>query len=363
MKKYLFLCFCCSLSIALTAQQKLWVGSYTQASPFGIRLLLFNATDGSLTVLDSVAIPQASFLTYSQKGILYAVEEDTEGKVHAIRKNADNRFEKYSTQPTHGKHPCYIALDKTEQWLTVGNYSSGNLTLYKINEDGSISEPVSTLQHTGKSTNKERQEAAHVHSTVFTPDNRFLLVPDLGIDTVKVYTFNEKTGELTPRYAQSIPFARGGGPRHIAFHPNGKWFYILGELNGMVDVYHYNNQHFQYIESVSALPDGFQGRFTAADIHVSHDGKHLYATLRDQLNSITLFEIQNNGSIKQKNIHATGGKTPRNFFISKDDNWLMVENQNSNKIVVFKRDKNSGEIEYYNHLENIIQPVCMINKD
>lgn len=342
------------------SSQNLWLGSYTNNSDYGIRLLSFQQ-DGSLSVLDSVAVPQASFLVQSKKGILYAVEENLNGNVHAIRSNSEKRFEVFSSQPSMGAHPCYISLDKSEQWLTVGNYSSGNLSLYRIQDDGSISAPITVIQHKGKSTNKERQEAAHVHSTVFTPDNKFLLVPDLGIDSVMVYAFNEITGQLSPTQ-KSIGFETGGGPRHLSFDPTGKYLYILGELNGWVEIYDYKNQEFVFKDKATALPPDFKGSFTAADIHITKDGKHLYLTLRDKLNQIVVFNIQEDGRLKYKNRYSTGGVNPRNFFISEDDQWVLVENQNSNNIIVFKRDKNTGELEYSNHLENVPQPVCLINK-
>lgn len=361
MKKQLFIYFLLFLSSQLHSQQ-LWLGSYTTDSKYGIRLLNLDSKNGKIQVVDSIAVPQASFLTYSKKGILYSVEEDFEGMVHAIKPNSNGKYEIFSSQPTKGAHPCYIALDQSQQWLTVGNYSSGNLSIYKINDDGSLSEPIITHQHYGKSTNKDRQEGPHVHSTVFTPDNKFLLVPDLGIDSVKVYAFDEKNGNLTPSYWNTIGFEKGGGPRHLSIHPNGKYVYVLGELNGKVEVFEYTHQQFRFIDRVSALPPNFNGSFSAADIHISNDGKHLYLSLRDQLNSIVLFDIGDNGQIFKKNSYSTGGVNPRNFYLSPDGKFLIAENQSSNSLVIFKRDQETGELEFYNQIQNIPKPVCLISK-
>ncbi len=357
-KKTILSAFIACICYHINAQTSLWLGSYSPNTAHGIYLLELNQQSGSLQVKDSIAVRNASFLTLSQKGILYSVEEETTGLVHSINTNV-TPYIIQSSQPSNGMHPCYIALDQTEQWLAVGNYSSGNLTLYPVLEDGSIGKAAQIIQHSGKSINVQRQEGPHVHATVFSPDNKFLLVPDLGTDSVNVYAFDAARGTLE-HTSLSIPFTRGGGPRHLAFHPTSKWLYVLGELNGQINVYDYSSGSFVNTQVVVALPEGYRGNVWGADIHVSHDGRHLYASQRDPLNSIMHFSIDAKGSLELQSITPTGGKTPRNFIITKDDQYLLAENQQSKNIVVFKRSPESGLLEYINQLESVTHPVCLV---
>jgi len=216
------------------------------------------------------------------------------------------------------------------------------------------------IQHSGSSTNKDRQEKAHVHSTFFSNDSRFLLVPDLGMDKIMIYSFNDKTGALKPA---PQPFAKtvdGSGPRHIIFSPNNKYVYLIQELSGIVVAYKYNNGGLTAIQQISAAQPDFKGFMGSADIHVSTDGKFLYCSNRGDANTITIFKINPaNGRLTVVGYQSTLGKGPRNFSLDPSGNFLLVANQNSDDIIIFKRNKTTGLLTDTGKKIEVGNPVCL----
>ena len=270
-------------------------GTYTNTSSTGIDVTSFNTRTANSQLVDSVKTSNPSFLTVSQDGsYVYAVNEnaDAAGKGGGVTSfsfdKGNGQLAEINNQSSEGKHPCYIDLDKTGKWLAVGNYSSGNFSILPVNNDHSLDSAVNVIQHNGSGPDK-RQVSPHVHSVMFSNDNRFLLVNDLGIDQVLVYRFNETTGQVT--HHSSADVAAGSGPRHLVLHPGKRFAYLLNELTGTINTFYYNSKDIQLVpvQTISSVPPGFKGFAGSADIHISADGKFLYASNRGDANNIAIY--------------------------------------------------------------------------
>jgi 6-phosphogluconolactonase len=342
------------------------VGTYTGGKSEGIYVYKFNSEDGSYKEVSHVKTSNPSFVAVSpDEKYVYAVHEDARngqgGEVSAFSFDKEKgTLTLINQQPTEGDHPCYVEIDKTGKWVFAGNYSSGSLSVLPVNADGSLGAATTHITHTGSGPNKERQEKPHVHCTKISPDNKWLYVPDLGIDKVMIYAFDETTGKLTPgsqAFAKSQP---GAGPRHITFHPNGKYAYLVEELTGHVVVYQLQNGQLKLWQRTSSLPQGQKGYAGSADIHVSPDGKFLYATNRGDFNNIAIFKLdKNNGRASIIGFQPTSGKTPRNFNFDPSGNYLLVGNQETDEIVIFKRNTKTGLLTDTGKRIEVGKPVCL----
>ena len=363
-----FVVFC----IAATAQQNyLITGTYTTGKSEGIYVYQFNSYDGSVKAVSSVKISNPSFVAVSaDEKYIYSVEENAADKGKGGYITAFSFDRKIGTlsflnrQPSGGDHPCYVSVDKTGRWVAAGNYTSGNLSILPVQADGSLGAVTTIIKHEGSGPHKVRQASPHVHGTFFSQDNSTLFVPDLGIDKVMIYAFDETTGKIKP--AKINPFiaskkAGGAGPRHMAFHPSDKYVYILEELGGAVAVFKYKNGKIKRnTQSVSTMPIGDTSFAGSADIHVSPDGKFLYASNRGESNTIAIFSInQRNGKLALAGHQSTLGKTPRNFNFDPTGNFLLVANQNSDAIVIFKVDKQTGLLTDTGNRVDVGKPVCL----
>lgn len=364
-----FLCLSLFLvQISVTAQKNYYLlaGTYTKGKSTGIYVYDFHNRHGSAHVVDSIASANPSYLVVSpDQRFVYAVSEvvrgNRSGKVRAFAfDHSTGKLKFLNEQLSAGDNPCYVSIDKTGKWIIVGNYSSGTLAVLPVMGDGSLAPAVSTAEHHGHSINAGRQEAPHVHSTVLSPDNRFLIVPDLGIDKLMVYAFNSKTGRISPAKDSVVGLTAGSGPRHFDFHPSGKWAYLVQELSGTVTAFSYNNGQLKAFQTISSLPHGYDKPFTSADIHVSPDGKFLYTSNRDSSNTIAVFRIdQKSGKLVLAGHYSTLGKTPRNFNFDPSGNFLLVANQNSDNIVVFRVNRNTGSLTDTGNRIDVGNPVCI----
>lgn len=325
------------------------IGAYTDNDSQGIGLLNF---DPERNVLDfSVLAPgtqNPSFvITNNAQTLVFTVEEtagDNGGKVKSFRfDRQNNTLEQIDVQDTQGDHPCYLALDEKEEFLVVGNYSGGNFSVYKVN-DGNLL-PVQTIQHEGQSINPDRQEKAHVHSTVFHPDGKHLLVGDLGTDKIHIYKFNPSFAvpfnHSDPAYFEVAP---GSGPRHLAIHPNGSSVYLVHELTAEIGVYTFENGQVGYVESFPLTANDFVGNVSAAEVRISPDARNLYVSNRGDANEISVFKILGDGNLEWVERVKTGGETPRNFVLTKDGKYLLAAHQASNNITVFERNVQTGKL-------------------
>lgn len=350
------------------AQKKHYMlaGTYTKGKSIGIYVYDFNDNDGSLKVVDSISTPNPSYLAVSpDQKFVYAVSEvmrgNNSGKVRSFSfDNKTGKLNFLNEQSSVGDNPCYITVDKTGKWVIVGNYTSGSLAVLPINKDGSLGEAVSFAKHEGSSINKQRQEAPHVHATVLSADNKFLFVPDLGIDKIMMYSFDERTGRISPAKDSAAKLQAGSGPRHFGFHPNKKWAYVVQEMSGTVTAFNYNKGSLNAVQTIRTVPGNYSKSFTGADIHVSNDGKFLYSSNRDSSNTISIFTIsQKTGRLNLAGTQSTLGRTPRNFNFDPSGNFLLVANQNSDNIVVFKIDRRAGLLTDTGQSVSLGNPVCI----
>jgi 6-phosphogluconolactonase len=343
--------------------QYLVIGTYTSGTSDGIYLYKFNTETGENSFVSSAKTSNPSYLTISpNKKFVYAVNETAPGNVTAfIFNKPNNKLLQVNQQPSHGKDPCYITIDKTGKWIIVGNYSSGTLAVYPVNKDGSLGNATDSIQHEGSSVNSERQEAAHVHATVLNKNNKTLYVPDLGMDKVMLYNLDSKKGKLSPFSTPFVMTEPGAGPRHIDIHPNGKYAYLMEELTGSISVYQVEKDgYLSLLQNISGLPRDFNGAVGSADIHVSPDGKFLYCSNRGESNTIGILKInQNNGELVWVDHQSTMGQTPRNFNFDPTGNFLLVANQNSDDIVIFKRNKETGLLTDTGKRIKVSKPVCL----
>ena len=261
--------------------------------------------------------------------------------------------------PTAGAGPCYITVEATGHFAYIANYSGGTVTAYRVQADGTLSQPIQSVDFHDKFFGAHgpvasRQDGPHPHSAMMSPDNRFLIVNDLGNDNIVVFPVHPDTGHLgTPTITESrVP---GAGPRHVAFHPNGRWAYGIDELSNQINCYLWNTTHgtsateaeahlTDTSHSVSTLDPGFHGTNTAAEIEVSPNGYFLYASNRGE-DSLVVFAIdQANGSLNLAQRIAIGGKGPRHFTLDDTGNWLICGNQDSASVTTFARDPGNGRL-------------------
>lgn len=345
----------------------LFIGTYTGTGSKGIYVYQFDAATGKLTWssnTDSVVNP--SYLAIAPNGkVLYGCTETrtvNAGGVSAFRfDRANGKLSLINKQSSGGDNPAYVAVNKTGKWVVAGNYSGGSLAAFPVNSDGSLRPYSQLIKHEGRGVNKDRQEMAHVHATVFSPAEDYLFTPDLGIDKVMIYRFSPLQKQPLTKGAQ--PFAAttpGSGPRHFTFHPNGKWGYLMEEMAGAVSAYQYKAGKLAEMQRILAHPDTLTTQPGSADIHVSPDGKFLYASNRGRENNIAIFKIDGKtGKLSTVGYQPTLGRTPRNFMIDPTGNFLLVANQDTDNVVVFKRNKTTGLLTETGEQLKIPRPVCL----
>lgn len=367
MKKIVLLLFLQSIGLLLFSQknkeQYLIIGTYTTTVSDGIYVFKFNTRTGENSMISVAIASNPSFLTISpDKRFVYAVNENAPGQVTAFSfDKKTGKLTKLNQQPSQGKHPCYVTTDKTGKWVIAGNYSSGTVAVFPVNKDGSLGKPTDSVHHVGSSVNSERQESAHVHATVLNQNNKTLYVPDLGLDKVMLYNLDTKAGKLKEAETPFVKTKPGAGPRHIDIHPNGKFAYLIEELTGTVSVFRIKTDgSLSLIQNISCQPREYTGPAGSADIHVSPDGKFLYCSNRGESNTIGIFGINNaTGELTWVNYQSTLGLAPRNFNFDPSGNFLLVANQNSDEIIIFKRDKNTGLLTNTGKKIKVAKPVCL----
>lgn len=358
------------LSTVIQAQKAseyhLLIGTYSvKDNTNGIYVYRFNSQTGEFNTEQPVTeLANASYLAISADGKnVYAVSEAGGGKgsVHAYAFNPSNGVLTFlNSVLSEGDHPCYVSVDNKKKFVFVGNYSGGNLLSIPLNSDGSFRTEVQNIHHEGSSVNKQRQEKPHVHSVVLSPDNRYLMVADLGTDKVNAYNVDvTKPKALTPAATPFTSTKPGGGPRHLTFHPNGKYAYLALELEASVVAFDYKDGKLTTKQTISMLKPDFKGNVSAADIHVSPDGKFLYASNRGEANELAIFSIDGKGSLTLVGHQSVLGKTPRNFAIDPSGNFLLAANQESNNVIIFKRDQKTGLLTPTGKKIEVGKPVCL----
>jgi 6-phosphogluconolactonase len=347
-----------------------YVGTYTAQHSKGIYAYRFNSTTGELASLGLVAeTSNPSFLAVhpSQK-FLYAVNEtgkfqdQSSGAVSAFA--IDRRTGKLTLLnqvASRGADPCYVAVDKTGKYLLVANYGGGSVAVFPVLKDGKLGEATSVLQYKGTGANPERQESPHAHWIDFSPDNRFAVAADLGLDRLNVYKFDSSKGSLVPNDPRVVQVKPGAGVRHFAFHPSARFAYAVNEMDSSVTSFSYDRAPgtLHELQTISMLPKDFSGKNDAAEIQVHPNGKFLYASNRGH-DSIAVFSIDpEKGTLTPMEYVPTQGKAPRYFAIDPTGSRLFVANQNSGNIVVFQIDPVTGRLTATGQVLEIASPVCL----
>lgn len=371
---FVFLFTWCLFSSAQKAQAQqstrtiynLLIGTYTKPGKSdGIYVYSFNSETGEFSYkAEAVGIKNPSFLTISKDlKHVYSVSEvgDGKGSISAFSFDPSTGNLVFLNHASSGGNgPCYVSVDDKNKYVFSGNYGGGSVAAIPIKADGTLGADIQSIQHEGSSINKGNQDKPHVHAAVLSEDNRYLFVPDLGTDKVNIYKVDIANSEpLTPSEPAFVSVKAGSGPRHFTFHPNGKFAYLIQEMTGSVTTFNYESGKLNAEQSVSLPPYGFKGKVDAADIHISPDGKFLYGSLRGDLNELVIYAIDQNGKLKYSGRQSTLGKTPRNFAIDPTGNFLLVGNQNSDSIIIFKRDQITGLLQPTGKKISIGSPVCL----
>lgn len=315
----------------------------------GIYVYQLDTIKGKLSKVTSVkGILNPSFLTLSSNGkYLFACTESktkNAGSVSSFEFNPQKKtLTLINSQKTGGENPVYLSAHKNGKWLINGNYTEGSASVYPVLENGFIQPYVQNFQFSEGSVNPDRQERSHIHSTVFSPDFNYVFLPDLGADKIRSYKFDsDKNKPLTEAEKPFTQSVLGSGPRHFTFHPNGKFAYCIEELAGAVSAYKYENGRLESIQRINTHPDKIKDNFESSDIHISPDGRYLYASNRGGENNIAIFSIQNDGTLKTVGYQSTKGKHPRVFTIDSTGKFLITTNSVSGTASVFKRNAETG---------------------
>jgi 6-phosphogluconolactonase (cycloisomerase 2 family) len=324
------------------------VGTYTDSPIQGINHLYFSPSENILTVETIAAgIANPSFVIASKDGKrVFSLEEESGtpgGQVLSFERNPeDNSLTLIDQKESGGDHPCHISISPNEDFVILGNYTGGSLSVFRVSSDGML-EHAQTIQHQGKSVNRDRQEGPHVHSTTFDPEGKRVLVTDLGTDKIYVYDFDPSQPEpLT--LSNEFPVTPGDGPRHLTFSAEGKEVLVVQEMEAAMDVFSYENGILELKQEISLLDEGFDGNVGAAEIRLSPDGKQVYVSNRGDANTISVFGKRPSGEYVLVQNIASGGLMPRNFNLTADGKYLLAAHQASNDIVIFERDEFTGKL-------------------
>jgi 6-phosphogluconolactonase len=348
-----------------------YFGTYTGGKSKGIYVSRFDPATGRLTSPElAVETPSPSFLAiHPGKRFLYAAGESTNlggkpvGAVSAFSLDAKTgQLSLLNLKSSGGAGPCHLAVDPTGKCLLVANYGSGSIAALPIQADGSLAEPSAVIQHQGSSINPQRQAGPHGHFITPDPDNRFALACDLGLDQVLVYRFDPAKSSLV---ANAPPFAAvkpGSGPRHLAFHPSGRFVFLINEMGSTLTAFTYDAKRgaLKELQTISTLPEAFAGNSTCAEVQVHPSGKFVYGSNRGH-DSIAVFGFDAaSGKLTCLEHQSTEGKTPRHFALDPAGHWLLAENQDSDNIVVFRVDSKTGRLSPTGQTVTVGAPVCAV---
>ena len=352
------------------AEIRVYIGTYTQGDSEGIYVYRLNASSGELEYESkATGVESPSFLAlHPEHRYLYAANAVREvdgmpnGRVSAFRIDSDaGELTFLNHQLSGGPGPCHLSVDFTGRYVLVANYAGGSVAMLPIHADGSLGEATDFVQHSGSSVNPERQEGAHAHSINIDSGNRYAFAPDLGIDKILIYELDLTQGKLKPNSQPWVQVHAGAGPRHFDFHPNGRWAYAINELDSTMTAFRYDSSRgaLNEIESVTTLPDDFEGTSHCADVHVSPSGKFVYGSNRGH-DSIVIFAIdEHTGQLTLIGHESTQGEIPRNFAIDPTGTILLAANQMSDTVVTFWIDAETGELNPTGHIAEVPTPVCL----
>ncbi len=346
-----------------------FVSAFASGEKGAIHAFTFDSAKGALQPLaqtDDVENPFFLALAPDHR-FLYAIhakafggKENEEVAAYALE-GRTGRMKLLNRQSTRGSASCYLDVDATGKSVLVANYTSGDVASLPVKEDGSLGEPVSYFAHEGTGGDPKRQKGPNAHCFVISPDNRFAFAADLGIDKVMSYRLDAASAKLTPN---DPPFAKlppASGPRHLTFHPNGKFVYVINEMANTLSVFAYaaENGSLTELQNISTLPDDFEGRSYTADLKITPNGLFLYGTNRGH-DSIATYQIGEDGKLTLLAIEPSLGKGPQNLAITPDGGHLLCANMPGNNVVVFAIDPESGALIKSGEPVEVPKPACIM---
>ena len=366
MRKYLLSCIALVSALSIYSQENstnLIIGTYTNSCESnGIYVYDFNTQTAEFKLKStSERVINPSYLTVSEDSkYIYSVNENgSKSTVSSFAFTAKSgAMQLLHQQDARGADPCYIINDAKN--VIVANYSGGSISVFGKGLDGNITPAKQVIQHKGKSINAQRQESSHVHMVQFTPDKQYVLANDLGTDYIYLYKYHPNAVDKVLEIKDSIAVKSGSGPRHLTFSKDGKLAYLLQELDGSLTVFQYKKRTLKKIQKTQVVASDFKGQISAADIHVTPNGKFVYATNRGTANTISCFEIQKNGFLKLVETQSTLGQGPRNFTIDPTGKFLLVAHQYSNEVVIFNIDADTGKLTDSGKRIQLCAPVCLV---
>lgn len=352
-------------------QQRLLVfaGSYAEAEENGVYVYAFDEQSGTLTLTDAVAdFKNPTFLNVdADRNLLYTISETVNqsglkvGEAAAFSIDTkEGSLRLINRKETVASTTCHIQRDANSRYLTVTSYHGGMIGLFGITEEGAIGQELDVKQHVGSSQHPERQDRPHPHSSFYSPDGRYLFVSDLGLDRIVTYRLDEADHKLI--HHAEISLHPGAGPRHLSFHPNGKFVYVINEVDSTITSFTYDKETGQLttLATVSTLPSAFEGENSCAEITVSSDGKFVYGSNRGH-DSIVVFAIdEQTGALSLVQHISVEGGHPRHFALTPNGNYLLAANRDTNNIVTFKVNKSSGQLAFTGNSVSLSKPVCVI---
>lgn len=346
------------------AHYDLLVGTYTNTGKSeGIHVYRFDPQSGAVSPLSSVQTVNPSYLIVAPGNrTVYAVNElpgdngpaSEHGGVSAFSFDAaSGQLKLIDSVSSQGNDPCYLSLSPDGRYLFVANYSvaadpGGSFAVLPIEGDGSLGNAVLSVHHDGSGPVKGRQDSAHVHSTVMSPDGRYLFAQDLGTDKLYAYRYTPDGSRelLSPTETRYLPMKAGSGPRHLLFDATGKYAYLTSELAATVTALRYRDGTLEAAQTLALAAPGFKGKQGGGALHLSPDGRFLYVSNRGDANEIVIFAVDaHDGTLKLVGRQSTLGRTPREFAIDPTGHWLIVGNQESDTAYVFRRDPRTGRLE------------------
>jgi 6-phosphogluconolactonase len=351
--------------------QLAYIGTYTNGSSKGIYAFWMDSKTGQMAPIGLVGEEtNPSFLAiHPNRKSLYAVSEianfkgEKAGAVSAYKLDASTgKLTFLNRVPSKGAGPCFVSVDKTGKNVLVANYGGGSVAVLPIDSEGKLKEGSSFIQHAGSSANPKRQSGPHAHSINLSADNRFAIAADLGLDQLLVYKFDPAAGTITPNDPPYIKMAPGSGPRHFAFHPNGKYGYAINEMLLTVTAMSWDGKRgeFKELQTISTLPKDHSAtpKDSTAEVQVHPSGKFLYGSNRGH-DTIAVFSIDGAGKLTHVENVSTQGRTPRNFGIDQTGQFLVAANQQTNNMVVFKIDQKTGKLTPTGNTYEVGSPVCV----
>lgn len=354
----LLILFMISNSLQTFAQKEIiYAGTYSERGSEGIYVFELDRANLTLNKIQSISTFESpSFLALDAEGeYLYAVNREGKpgsknsdfGSVSAFKIDKNSgKLTEINSVSSEGVSPCHISVDKTGKFVFVSHYGSGNLTMFPINSTGGLDQVVDNIQHIGSSVNLNRQERAHLHSSLVTPDNQYLVAADLGIDKLLVYQLDKQNGKLNRFNNSEVNVAPGAGPRHFTYHPGGKFLYLAEEMGSSVTSFDYNKSDGKLMKTgrYSTLPTDYNGSNSVADIHTDPAGKYLFVSNRGH-NSLAIFTIDPaDGKLKPSGHQSVMGDWPRNFMVDSKGDFLIVANRRTDELVFFELDSLSGKL-------------------